>query len=204
MKKTNIIICCVLLLFVKPVLGQETDENTEDEPKTILSDDVSVTGFGGIFMTLTKMDNSAIHMIGGGGAMIFAKKIFFGGYGLGMTTNFEASKGKFKEKEMDFGHGGFWVGYIFKNKSVFHPVVSILCGWGNISARNATGYLDRETYDNFFTLSPVFELEISIAKFFRIGTGATYHYYSGVDFSEYTDNDFSGPGAYLSLKFGEF
>lgn len=186
--------------------SQELDDKVdEDEQKTLLSDDVTVTGFGGLFMSLTQIEDNYVHMMGGGGAMIFAEKFFFGGYGLGMTTNLEASKGQFKEKEMDFGHGGLWLGFIFFNKSTIHPTLSTFVGWGNVSARSVTtGYTDRETFDNFFVVSPVLEVEINVAKFFRIGIGGTYHYYTNISFSDYTNQDFSSPGAYLSLKFGEF
>ena len=200
----NTFIFLTLIFLVFSISAQELDEKN-DEPKTLLSDDVEINGFGSLFMTLTKIDNSSIHMIGGGGAFIFNKKFFFGGYGLGMTTNLCADRGQFKEKEMDFGYGGILLGYVINNDARFHPAISVLIGWGNISSRRLTStYMDRENYDNFFTVSPILELEIRIVKNFRIGIGATYHYFSGISFSDYTDNDFSNPGAYLSFKFGEF
>jgi len=195
-----------LFLAISHLVAQELDDKADDdEPKTLLSDDVKVTGFGGLFMSFTQIEDNYVNMMGGGGAMIFSEKFFVGGYGLGMTTNLEASKGQFFEKEMDFGHGGLWLGFIFKNRSTIHPTLSAFVGWGNVSARSVTtGYTDRETFDNFFVVSPVLEIEFNLAKFFRIGIGGTYHHYSNINFSEYTDKDFSSPGAYLSLKFGEF
>ena len=202
----HVLIITSLLFVFFTTFSQELDDKVDEkEQKTLLSDDVTVTGFGGLFMSLTQIEDNYVHMMGGGGAMIFAEKFFFGGYGLGMTTNMEASKGQFKEKEMDFGHGGLWLGFIFKNKSTIHPTLSTFVGWGNVSARSVTtGYTDRETFDNFFVISPVLEIEINVAKFFRVGVGGTYHYYSNINFSDYSDKDFSSPGAYLSLKFGEF
>jgi len=200
-KKPTILIFLILISF--GISAQELDDKS-DEPKTLLSDDVEINGFGGLFMDITKIDNDFIHMMGGGGAFIFNRKILIGGYGLGMTTNLDADRGMFDEKEMDFGHGGLWLGYVFFNKSRFHPTLSVLTGWGNISARSVTGYEDRETYDNFFTVSPILDLEINVSSFFKTSIGVLYHIYSGISFSDYTDNDFSNPGIYLSFKLGDF
>ena len=43
-----------------------------------------------------------------------------------------------------------------------------------------------------------------VASFFRIGTGVSYRFVSGVDLNGLRDKDFSGPAAVVVFKFGKF
>ncbi|MFH2095229.1 MAG: hypothetical protein ABIJ16_05975 [Bacteroidota bacterium] len=181
-----------------------TNNVDEDTYKTLISDDINVTGFAGPYTTISGIDGHTNLMMGGGGAIIFADWLLIGGYGTGMTSNMEAKKGEFIEKELDFGHGGFWTGCIIHSKGFIHPAVSAMAGWGNISVTGASGYPDRERYDKFFCVTPVLEIEINAADFLRVCIGGSYRYISGLEFSDYSDSDFSSPEFWLCLKFGWF
>ncbi|NJM14420.1 MAG: hypothetical protein HC896_02720 [Bacteroidales bacterium] len=61
--------------------------------------------------------------------------------------------------------------------------------------------------DPVFVLSPGMEVEMNIARYFRVCVGANYTFVNGVDFSryhDYGDKDLSNFGGHLTLKFGWF
>ena len=48
-------------------------------------------------------------------------------------------------------------------------------------------------------------MEFNLAKFCKIGVGANYRFAFDVDrFADFNDSDFSGVGAFASIKFGWF
>jgi len=55
-----------------------------------------------------------------------------------------------------------------------------------------------------FLYTPSIELEFNIAKLFRVGAGVNYRFVFGTGLPGYINNEFSGPGGFLSFRFGWF
>ncbi|MFH2142466.1 MAG: hypothetical protein ABIJ97_08600 [Bacteroidota bacterium] len=185
----------------------QNDEDTllvDDEVKTLLSDDIKITGFGSPFLVLTNLSDQFVYIAGGGGALLFADKFYIGGYGLGMLNDFIAHKGEITEERLEYGHAGIWAGYIFLSKKRIHPELSLLFGWGGLSVKNVSGYINPDKYDAFSCIVPTGQLDIGIAQYFKIGVGISYRKISGLSYSDYSSKDFSGPCAVFSLKIGWF
>jgi len=84
----------------------------------------------------------------------------------------------------------------------FHPVISSQLGWGTVTQLD--NYTELSS-DNVLVLNPALELEMNFTRFFRLGVGAHYRITSGVNNTPgFGENDFSGPGAFLTFKFGWF
>ena len=170
--------------------------NAQDsEIQTIFGGGTRISGMGGPMMSFTSIDGKFSHMMGGGGGVLLGD-LFLGGYGEGLTNPIVIGGNK-----TEFGHGGFWAGYSFMGKRPFHPAISTQMGWGTITQLDEFTVLST---DNVFVINPAIELEMNFVRFFRLGVGAHYRFVSGVHTSTLTNSDFSGPGVFLTFKFGWF
>jgi hypothetical protein len=176
-----------------------------DEFQTVLGNGKTrISGFGGPMMSFTRIGDDFAHMMGGGGGVII-NSFFFGGYGMGKTNELQYRYDL--DEVMDFGHGGFWVGYTaFQNKAI-HPVFHTTMGWGAITHRpkNYEYSFDNDQMqgDQVFVICPTFELEMNFSRFFKLGGGVTYSFVYNTD-GPYSYKDFANPGVFLSFKFGWF
>jgi hypothetical protein len=208
MKKLTII----MLFFVVGYALHAQD----DEFKTIFNRQenkpLRISGFGGPMMTFTTVGDKFAHMMGGGGG-IMINSFFFGGYGLGMTTpitykGYENVQPGERGYTLQFGHGGFWTGYILASKKPVHMSISSLIGWGDISRIDKSDYVNSEPAETnaIFVVTPIAELELNFSKFFKLGIGSTVSFVMGpgVDNTPYTSRDFAKPSVFLSFKFGWF
>ena len=185
--------CLLTILLLLSITALKAQDNGI---QTLFGSGTRISGFGGPIMSFTSINGEFAHMMGGGGAVLLGD-FFIGGYGEGLTNAIVAGGNR-----ISFGHGGFWTGYSFMADRALHPCVSTQIGWGNISQHDE-GYYHLSN-DNVFVLNPAIELEMNFTKFFRLGIGAHYRFVSGVNTSTLTNEDFSGPGAFLSFKFGWF
>lgn len=197
----RIFVCLILVICAFPTFSQER----EREYRTLLEGkDIRISGMGGPMMLFTGAAGEFAHMMGGGGG-IMVNNFFFGGYGLGLTNTIrDYADGTYSGDVISIGHGGFWIGYSFFGHLPVHVSVSSLAGFGEFGLRQLDSYfIDRK--DQIFVLTPIVEIEANITRFLRIGAGVSYSLTSGVNFFEnYSNRDFSAPGAYLGLKFGWF
>ncbi len=193
----------LMIIGLCSLLALNASAQDDDEFRTIFSGQpLRVSGFGGPFMNFTTIDGEFAHMMGGGGGVI-VNDFFIGGYGLGLTTthnppggyNYPASY------ELEFGHGGFWLGYTFLGKKAIHPVIHVQTGWGGISLND---HYEPMQEDAVFVVKPTIELEANFTPFFRMAVGGSYRLVQGVDMRGYSDEDLSGPGVFLAFKFGWF
>jgi len=181
------------IVLVLSVTGMKAQEN---EIQTLFGSGTRISGFGGPIMSFTSINGEFAHMMGGGASVLLGD-FFIGGYGEGLTNSIMAGGNRIK-----FGHGGFWTGYSLMADRALHPAISTQLGWGSITQTDVNHY--HLSSDNVFVINPAIELEMNFTKFFRLGVGANYRIVSGVNTSNLTNADFSGPGAFLSFKFGWF
>ncbi len=194
-----------LLLVVLLCINLYAQDNSEFE--TIRGNkDIRISGFGGPMMNFTQIGGDFVHMMGGGGGII-VNNFFFGGYGMGKTNQLIWKTDSLRQQVMEFGHGGFWMGYTaFYNKAI-HPVFHTQIGWGAITKRQKNWDYDNDPFpseiDQVFVISPTLELEMNFSRFFKLGGGVTYSFVYNTD-GPYTFFDFDNPGIFVSFKFGWF
>ena len=174
----------------------------DSEIQTLFSGNTRISGFGGPLMSFTTVNGQFAHMMGGGGGVLLGD-FWFGGYGEGLTNGIPSGSSGYN---LDFGHGGFWTGYSFMAARPMHPTLSAQIGWGSVGERDLSS--PNFNTDNVFVFNPAVELELNFTHFFRLGIGVHYRIVTGVNpemhTSSLSNQDFSGPGALLTFKFGWF
>lgn len=203
--KTNAIIMKKTVFILLTLALSVSVFSQEKEFQTIFDNqDVRISGMGGPFMQFTSVAGDFGFMMGGGGAVLI-DDFFFGGYGLGLTNAIPDYVNDNPSDRLTLGHGGFWLGYSLFGQKPIHLAFSTMLGWGEFGIMQYEEYYPYIT-DKLFVISPTVELEFNLTRYFRIGAGATYNIYTGIDESMhgYTNSDLSAPGGFLSFKFGWF
>ncbi len=201
----NKLITFLLGLFIATNLIAQDDN---DDFKTILgSGDITISGFGGPFMSFSAIGDDFVHEMGGGGGIIL-NNLFIGGYGIGKTNTipYKEEEGDAEDYDLDFGHGGFWLGYTFMPNKAIHPVVHSTFGWGSLLKNEKNEYAPDiiESRNSVFVICPTIELEMNFARYFKLGIGANYRLVYGLNNTPYSFSDFAKPGGFISFKFGWF
>lgn len=180
-----------------------TDFKKSDEVQTIMNtvEITRVSGFGGPTMSYSTIGGDFAFLMGGGGGII-VNNLFFGGYGEGLTNSIDINK-DIVLRDLDFGHGGFWIGYEIAHKAIIHPVISSRIGWGRVSGYD---YTNNDFFsDNVFVVVPTISAEINFTRFFKVNVGAEYRQVLNVNNApSLTNKDFSSLGVYMNFLFGWF
>lgn len=192
------------LIFL-PVLFALAIEAQAQSPKTLISNDFSQTsGFGGFMIQLQSVDGQMKALTGGGGAVIFDNRFYFGGYGLGLSDDLDVTFEGI-EYDVDYGHGGFLLGYVIRPADLIHFGISSKIGWGEISFQEKFLNVDPIRYrDQVFVVSPQVEAEVNMTNWFKFNVGAGYQTTVGVDNFYYGSSDFNGLTVGISFIFGWF
>ena len=193
--------------------AQNEYEKPVEPTKTLLGDGAKVRGFGSLDMRMTEMKGDLGLLLGAHGGIILNNHfvIALGGYGL--TSNFQVEAGEnFDDRYLYGGYGGLILGAIFSPKEVVHIYTPVLIGAGGmeVTDRNYLNNFHRPGFGTFsetsafFVVEPGLEVEVNVAKFFKIGLGASYRLVRESDLVTVSDSDLSGFSGGLSLKFGKF
>lgn len=161
-----------------------------------------VVGAFGASITEFGLGNDLNTSTGGGGALVI-NNFFIGGYGLA-STDFDRLFNQGDVEILNIGHGGFWVGGTYQPWRLLHVYGSSRIGWGalNVDVANDPNYDD---LDKIFVLTPEIGLELNVASWFRVGGTVGYRWVQGANEDlGYTNEDFSGATASLTLRFGWF
>ncbi len=218
-------IFCILLLFIALTsFGQDE----EVEFKTIFSgNNQSSGGYGAPELKVGPINGETSLFVGGRGGWIIGHKFVLGGAGYGLTTNntfmedladkpIGVGADSTRTIDIGMGYGGLLLEYILFPKSAIHLSFPLIIGAGG-STLNAKKYQDSSNlnpnewalYDyvessGFFLLEPGINVELNMAKFFRLTAGANYRYISGTNLQRLSDNDLSGVNFNITFKFGGF
>ena len=191
MKKVSITLTLALLLSLGLSAQQET----------LFGRARVVGGFGGPIVEIG-LDDSYSTSIGGGGGLII-NSFFIGGYGMG-SLDFETLLEQDGDLEsLELGHGGLWLGFNVASNKLLHLYASTRVGWGAVDVQFDNARF--EDYDQVFVLTPEVGIELNITRWFRAAGTIGYRYLDGVnDGREYSNDDFRGTFAGITLRFGGF
>ncbi len=195
--KNTIVIC---FLLASATLFAQKDE-------TIFSDVNRIGAWGAPIFEYTNLDTD-VETTGGGGGALVLNDFYLGGYGMGKTEFSKTFSADNKKDNVNFKHGGFWIGYTPLQSKVVHPYASVRLGWGKArfnSTDLTTNERLAELKDNIFVTTPEVGIELNVFSFFRIAATASYRWVNGIDdLPTYTDDDLSSFGGTLTLRFGGF
>ncbi len=195
--KNTIVIC---FLLATATLFAQKDE-------TIFSDVNRIGAWGAPIFEYTNLDTD-VETTGGGGGALVLNDFYLGGYGMGKTEFSKILSVDNRRDNLNFKHGGFWIGYTPLQSKVVHPYASVRLGWGK-ARFNSTDLTSNERLnelkDNIFVTTPEIGLELNVFSFFRVAATASYRWVNGIDdLPTYTDKDLSSFGGTLTLRFGGF
>ena len=183
--KTTLVMAFVFVLSV--------NASAQNESKFSLSG-----GFGGPMINVASVSTSASIAIGGGGAAVFSSGLFIGGFGF-ETSDMVNAKSKLDNYKLKTEYGGLWLGYISKIGKSYRITGSLKTGFGEAQLINDG--IKQTYFDDLIVFTP----EIAFSKRFRfsaIELGLFYNIFTGIDFHDHSNNDFSGLGMSLTFKFG--
>ncbi len=173
------------------------------QQETLFNSVHNISGFGGPMVEISNINGETVIDVGGGGALIL-DNFFFGGYGLGTDAPNLSFGGE--TYDIDFNHGGFWLGYSAIPNKVVHIYSSLRLGWGDTTLRDGDG--DKRFSDNMYVVSPEVGVELNVTSWFRLDLTAGYRFVNGVDdlpeISGLNDDSFTSPFAGITFRFGGF
>jgi hypothetical protein len=208
--KTRSIISIIALVIGLSSLNMLQAQNDGEPQYLFQSENIQVSGFGGPTVGFSMINDEFAVFSGGGGAVLFNQKYFIGGYGEGLATMHRLDESVVScpdKNTIAFGHGGFWLGYIYKPNNLIHFNVNSTFGWGGISLYDedydvsSVEHCDR---DVVFVVSPSIEMEVNLTSWMKFTAGAGYRYVAGISSPMYSDDMFSQPNVRLGVMFGNF
>lgn len=188
----------------------------QDEPRTLVSGDVSVSGFGAPIVQFAPVNGDMEVWSGGGGAALFNGQFFLGGFGTAMASNrtfeFLNIDSNNVVADVEAGYGGLWMGWIPYHKSIIHPTVDLMAGWGaySIDATDDSNFSgDDDLFeDQVFVMIPRIGVEVNVLTWLRLNASAGYKMVYGLSVPDLYSNvihpDQNGATVMLTLKFGKF
>jgi hypothetical protein len=183
------------------------------DEETLLSGQIEHGGFGGPNVKFTEMKDKFAVLVGGRGGWIINHSFVIGGGGYGLVN--QNIDERFISPDttiyMTMGYGGLELEYIASSNRLLHFSISSLIGAGGVDyiAKARSDDWEHHHYntgavDAFFIFEPGINSELNVLRFFRVDTGVSYRFVSGISTVGLSDNDLSGISANITLKFGKF
>lgn len=185
MKKLRFWGLIALLLWTSAALAQD------GETEYLLGGNTRISGFGGLILEFSEVNNQFSVSTGGGGAVLINRSFFLGGYGLGKTSG-QSVRISGTEYDLDFSHGGLWAGALIRPQKAVHVGLSSKFGWGEYSLQEDVPNSEYLTKQSIFVITPQVEIDLNILPWFKINLGAGYRLVSG------SENRFLGSGNFNS------
>ncbi len=194
----------LLSIMMMPLMAQQV---------TLFSGPYTHGGYGGPRLMASTIDDELGILVGGHGGWVVNHTLFIGGGGYALANQINAPiTAEGTQEYIDFGYGGVEVGAIIGSNKLVHLRVSTLIGAGGMStslrdyANNEHDHHDLDhSSDAFFIAEPTVEVVVNMTPWMRLTAGASYRLIDGVESdSDFTDTDFSGPSAVVSVNFGKF
>ena len=204
MKRTlgtlSFLLICIL------AFGQE-----ENGMKTMISKGTQINGFGSFDMKYTNLIDRPSLIIGAQGGVLLDHHFYVGGAGYGLATNVQFESNQDGETyNLKGGYAGVMLGGVIAPSSIVHLYIPVLVGAGSFDVSdpdyNLGGFPREITIESsaFFVIEPGLQLDINIARFFRLGLGGSWRFVEGSEFNLVNNDDLSNWAAEISFRFGRF
>jgi hypothetical protein len=175
--------------------------------ESLFDDWENLGGFGGPILEFSSINGQLTADVGGGGALIF-DEFFLGGYGMGtdypeivITREIDGEILDI-DYNIDFGHGGLWMGYVQQVERKTHLYTDLKIGWGQAELEHEEFRLPS---DRIFVLTPSAGIELNMTSYFKIALTGGYRFVRGVSrLPDLNNQDFSSPTGSITFRFGWF
>ena len=235
MKNRTLLILMLFAISALQGFSQESELNeknslnreAQDQSiRTLFGNDNGKTshgGWGGFTVGYTRIADQDALLTGGRGGWLINHRFTIGGGGYGFVSSFNHD-GNIQPTLADYSLGGGYGGLLLEPIiAPFEPVhisVPILIGGGSAFVMDDMYYHGSyHGYDygwdgGFFILETGIDIELNIAKFFRLALNAGYRYTSDLSLDYYTSdgnyvftvpsNALRGFNFGMTMKFGKF
>lgn len=185
-----------IILLRSNIFAQTATDDESTSFNTLINRIDDFSGFGSFMMNFGSNNKNGYVLTGGGGAALFNKMYYVGGFG--MSGKLNAISETDVPLTVDLNYGGFWLGYIYKKDMLIHPTASLKLGWGNavVESSNLT--------DNIFAFVPQIGAEINVMKWVKLELGIAYQLVSGINLINIDARQFRKLHIGLDFKFGWF
>ncbi|MCK7553908.1 outer membrane beta-barrel protein [Chitinophaga sedimenti] len=205
MKK--LILALAIITCTGNAFAQEQME-TLAKPKS--GNKIRVGGYGAPTVHFTPFADKFAVMTGGNAGVMLNSKIMLGAGAYALVNDIEAPRTNIDDptRYWNMWYTGFVAEYTFNSNKLLHWGAGALIGGGMVG-KNTRWKPDTENHtwvdeSSFFAAEPYANLEINIAKFLRVGVGASYRFIRGSNTPGISDGDMSGPAAHVTIKAGRF
>jgi hypothetical protein len=209
MKKIFFLIA--MLASVSTIFAQDDYQN--DEIKTLFSKNRSNGGYGAFTISYSNIGGQDALVTGGRGAFIFSHSLALGLGGYGFVNNLDYDSYHLEnDLSLTGGYGGLLIEPIIAGKSPVHLSFPILIGGGGVTLVDLYNWdnwgnpypVYEYDYDSFFVIEPSAELEVNVARFFRLAAAVSYRHTSEIQLHQISSDALRGFNYGLTFKFGKF
>ncbi|MFW5807545.1 MAG: hypothetical protein ACOC2H_10420 [Spirochaetota bacterium] len=221
-----------LIAAATPVAGETledslgfpfSDHENQSETETLFgSEDFSVTGFGGPFMSTSEINGTKAYFLGGRGAVLFNRTFLLGGGGCGLVYPTDRSDitgipYSGEDKYLHMGYGGGLIGINLFQQNIINLSITSLIGAGGLYFSDITHDEDHQKCEqqcdkcgddfngeSFFVMEPTVMLHLNVSRWMRVGAGVSYRYTNGISTQDLTDEDFNTWSTVFAVDFGWF
>lgn len=150
------------------------------------------------------LNNDLNPSTGFGGALVI-NSFFLGAYGMGAADFKQLIEDNNDIDKLDLAHGGLWLGFAVPSYRLVHIYGSARLGWGAVNVELDDPGLEYEDLDHVFVFTPELGVELNVTRWFRVAGSVGYRFLDGANSNlGYSDKDFRGALAGLTLRFGGF
>jgi hypothetical protein len=195
-----------LVILGTGIIAQASSERSESFKQESLfsSESDTVTGAGGFFVGASPLATETAIVAGGQGNAIFNHFFEIGGAGKGVSRRLDILNGK--ERRLNFGYGGLFVGVTPSSQNLIHPRAHVLIGAGGAHISVEDEHQQNLGHEKAFgVIEPSVGLEVNIFPYGRVYAETAWRQVmGGATVSEYNASDFSSWSAVIGLRFGSF
>lgn len=191
--------------------SQEEDYN-ENEIRTVFSKNKSNGAYGAFSFGYSQIDGKDAFVSGTRAAFILdhSLAIGLGGYGFVSDLNYDEIM---NEQPVNVGlaggYGGFFVEPILASRFPVHVSFPVLFGIGGVGLTEDSGWWDHyynynPKADVYLVVEPSAELELNLAKFFRMSAYVSYRFTSDIEIESIDPDVLDGWNVGMTFKLGKF
>lgn len=185
-----------------------TGTYAQEKTQYLVNGKSAIKGFGGLLTEFSEIKSMVAVSSGGGGGILINQTVFVGGYGMSTATERHMDIPGYTNLHLSLGHGGLWLGYLYRSSRLIHAGFNTRLGWGAISLNqhnigNGTPNNTIST-DHIFAITPEVKAELNVTRWFKINVGGGYRWVMGLDEAYYSTNHFNSLTGTVGLLFGGF
>ena len=211
----NVMFLLAFLAVSFSSFAQDNENNRQDNMRTLMGQNSSLGGYGGLSMQYTRIDDRDAFVFGARGGLVLGHMVSLGLAGSGFFNDVHYDSNLGTEVSLAGGYGGFFFEPILMPVLPVHISFPVMIGAGGVSVVSLDDNntwedaFRSEASDAFMVIEPGIEIELNVTRFFRFCFGGYYRYTSEVTISYPEDypipsdilRGFSGG---VTFKFGKF